>query len=501
MEQEKLPPLFHNWMSIAGGLVALTSLLAIFFLFVITLIKRTTAPYIGVILYLVLPFFLVLGLLIIPAGMYVRWRKEKKGKRLYHKWPKIDLNVKQERNAMLVFILGTAVFALTSSVGVYKTYQFMETVTFCGLTCHKVMDPEYTAFRHSPHARLKCVQCHIGPGAGWYAKSKLSGLYQVYATIANVYPRPIPTPIEHLRPVQADCERCHWPKEFVGSKQKRFDHFLYDKSNTHWVIDMLLKIGGTSPLTAQQAGIHWHMNTAVKVEYIARDKQRQDIPWVRITDMKTGRVTVYRDVNNPLPGKEVLAARPRVMDCIDCHNSPSHNFLSPDHEIDAALAAGMIDRSIPEIKKVAVNAMVKKYRSKADAVRGIAAGITDFYRDRYPRFFDNRRLLIKNAVGATRRAYLNNIFPYMKVRWTVYPDNVGHFISRGCMRCHDGNHKSHDGRIIPNRCDTCHVIILQGKDSSFDKVQRIDLKRGLEFRHPVDIARAWKTGACYDCHT
>jgi nitrate/TMAO reductase-like tetraheme cytochrome c subunit len=499
MEQKKLPPLAYNWISITGALMALTAFLAILFLLIITLFTRTTGAYVGIILYMVLPAFLILGLWIIPVGMYARWRGQKKAKGLYQKWPSIDLNVKQQRNALLVFLIGTAAFVLISAVGVYKAYQYTESVSFCGLTCHRVMDPEYTAFRHSPHARLKCVDCHIGPGAGWYAKSKISGLYQVYATIADVYPRPMPRPIKDLRPVQATCEECHWPNAFVGSRQRRFDHFLYDRSNTHWAVDMLLKTGGARPGTAQQSGIHWHVNESVRVEYIATDRQRQDIPWVRLTDSGTGRVTVYEDVNNPLSEKQVLAATLRAIDCVDCHNSPSHNFRSPDYEIDTALASGRIDRAIPEIKQTAVKTITKDYRSRVEAEKYIAAHITDFYRSRYPAFFHRHRSLIENAVLAARQAYMQNIFPDMRVKWSVYPNNAGHFIFRGCMRCHDGKHKSREGLVISNRCDTCHIIISQGVD--IKKEECLDLSRGIRFRHPVDIGVAWESGACYDCHT
>ncbi|MDA8388409.1 MAG: hypothetical protein M0Z58_07100, partial [Nitrospiraceae bacterium] len=491
--------------SIAGALIAMVALMAIVFIFAITVLTRTRNPYVGIILYLGLPFFFVLGLLIIPVGMYRRWRRLKKGEEFYPKWPSIDLNIKEHRNAAMIFIFGTAFFVLINSVGVYRTYQFMESVSFCGLVCHKVMAPEYTTFKHSPHARLKCVQCHIGPGAGWYTKSKLSGLYQVCAVLANKYPRPIPAPIKNLRPVEIDCDQCHWREHFPGRRGISFVHYLYDKTNTRWVIDMLLNTGAAAPSAARAGGIHWHMSPAVKVEYIARDRQRQDIPWVRFTDRKTGRVTVYQDVTNPLSKKEVAVASPGVMGCIDCHDTPSHIFHSPDRAIDLALAAGLLDPSIPEIKQVAASAMAGKYRSRAEAGKLIETAVTGFYAKRYRAFFLGHGALISNAAAATRRAYMENVFPGMRTDWRAYPDDSGHFIYPGCMRCHDGNHKSADGRVIPNGCETCHVILFQGSGESVEnggarKTQCPGLRRGLPFRHPVDIGGAWKTVPCFDCH-
>ena len=498
MKYKRLPSLAYNRLSVAGALIAMTALLAIVFIFAITLLTRTMNPYVGIILFLVLPVFLVLGALMVPAGMFRRWRRQKRGEEVYHEWPSIDLNVKQERNAAMLFISGGAVFVLLSSVGVYRTYQYTESVPFCGLVCHTVMKPEYTTFKHSPHARLKCVQCHIGPGAGWYTKAKLTGLYQVYAVLANIYPRPIPTPIKSLRPVETDCEQCHWPGAFSGEKMISFVHYLYNRTNTRWAIVLLFNTGGANPAGPLKAGIHWHADPDVKVEYIATDRQRQVIPWVRFADRKTGRIAVYRDVTRPLSKKEVLTAKKRVMDCIGCHNVPSHKFRSPGQAIDAALADGRINASIPEIKRIAVEAMVGGYASGADARRLIPDRITGFYRSRYPAFFRAHGALIENAVAATRRAYRNSIFPEMKAKWSEYPDNLGHFIYRGCMRCHDGNHRSADGGVIPSGCNTCHVILYQG--SSLAPAECPNLSEGVPFRHPVDIGGSWKTVPCYDCH-
>jgi nitrate/TMAO reductase-like tetraheme cytochrome c subunit len=72
----------------------------------------------------------------------------------------------------------------------YSAVNYMDSVSFCGKTCHTVMQPEYTAYQNSPHSRVECVKCHIGPGAGWFVKSKLSGTRQLLAVTFNTYPRP-----------------------------------------------------------------------------------------------------------------------------------------------------------------------------------------------------------------------------------------------------------------------------------------------------------------------
>jgi len=498
MEKRNLPRLAHNVISLIGAVIALSAGLVLAFFLIISLIAHRINPYLGILLYMVLPAILVAGLLLIPAGMYVRWRGlQKKGAIAYHKWPDIDLNKKGHRNAALIFMLGTTAFIVISAVGIYQAYHYTDSVAFCGLTCHTVMHPEYATYQDSPHARVECVACHIGPGVGWYARSKLSGLYQVYATIAGKYPKPIPTPIGNLRPAQETCEQCHWPSQFFGGQQRQFNYYLYDRTNTHWQINMLIKTGGGNPKTSQASGVHWHMNIARKVEYIARDKKRQDIPWVRITDRKTGKVAVYQDISRPLSQDELALAKPRIMDCMDCHNRPSHNLHSPDYAINLAILTGLIDPALPEIKQVAVNAMNKEYRSSALARDSIAGEITSFYRTRYPEVYSQQGRIIGGAIQAIQTAFMKNIFPEMKAKWSDYPDNIGHFIFRGCMRCHDGNHRDSEGSVITNDCRTCHIILSQGIR---ERSEILNLQVGLDFRHPLDIGDAWKGGACYDCH-
>jgi ribosomal protein S27E len=384
-----------------------------------------------------------------------------------------------------------------SAVGSYQTFHYSESVEFCGKTCHEVMKPEYTAYQNSPHARVTCAACHIGKGADWFVKSKFSGAYQVYAVLANVYSRPIPTPLENLRPAQETCEQCHWPEKFFGAQQKRFNHFMFDEENTLWPIDMLIKTGGGDPQTGQAHGIHWHMNIGFGVEYIARDNERQDIPWVRATDHTTGRVTVYQDQDNPLTEEELANAEPRLMDCMDCHNRPSHIYNSPDHAIDMVLLTGQVDRDLPEIKRVAVEAMSGSYENEKEAFQAIATDITEFYQTEHSELYEEKKSTIDATIIAIRRVFSQNIFPEMRVNWKEYPSNLGHFTSVGCMRCHNENLLSDKGLGITSECTTCHTILSQG---SGDMAEVATSEEGLEFVHPEDIDEAWKEMGCYECH-
>jgi hypothetical protein len=460
---------------------------------------RVQNPYAGIFIHMVLPPIALVGLLLVPIGMLRQARiLREKGIAGVQKWPHLDLNRPTHRRGVGLLLIASLLYVALSAVGSYQAYHHTESVAFCGMTCHSVMKPEYTAYQLSSHARVACTACHVGEGASWYAKSKLAGAYQVYATTFDKYPRPIGTPIKNLRPAQETCERCHWPERFYGAQQRQFNHYMYDEENTHWPINMLIKTGGGDPKTGQTAGIHWHMNIGVKVEYIARDARRQDIPWIRVTELATGRVTTYQDQEEPLSEEEIAATTPRIMDCMDCHNRPSHKFNSPDHGVDLALLTGQIPADLPEVKRAAVEAIAADgYETEEQALQAIAATMRDFYDEDYPEVLHDRSSDLQQAILGAQRVFSQSIFPEMKVRWDAYPDNIGHFINPGCFRCHDGNKVSAEGWVINPDCRTCHTILAQG---SGERAQMASSAEGLEFVHPEDIDDEWRETACSECH-
>jgi len=342
-----------------------------------------------------------------------------------------------------------------------------------------VMKPELTAHALGPHARVACAECHIGPGASWFVRSKLSGSYQIYATAFNKYPRPIPTPIRNLRPARETCEQCHWPKQFIGNLDQTFHYYMSDVSNTPYAIRMTIKVGGSNPLRGQVGGIHWHTSVSNRVDYFATDEARQNIPWVRMTDGQ-GVVTIYRTQRFT---NDVSQDQFRTMDCIDCHNRPSHRFMSPDNAINLALSLGQIDRTMPWIKTNVVCALTHPYPNETEAREGIATLLAE----QYPN--DPR---VRDVIPVVQRIYEDNFFPEMKSSWKSYPDNIGHLIWPGCFRCHDGNHKSKDGKVITANCDACHIILSQGSGTELQQLT----PEGQPFQHPGGET----DNTCNECH-
>jgi hypothetical protein len=485
------PSLTDNWISLLGMILAASSFFAAACLIAIDYFRSFKNPYMGILTYIIAPAFLVAGLVLIAAGAW--WERRRRRRRRpgeLPRYPRLDLNVPRQRRAFVVVSVATFLFLILTALGSYRTYEFTESVAFCGTTCHVIMRPEYTAYQESPHARVACVQCHIGPGASWFVKSKLSGAYQVYATIADRYPRPIPAPIKNLRPAQQTCEQCHWPRKFYGAAERVLHHYLPDEQNSPWTVRMLLHIGGGDPSFGPAGGIHWHMNIANRVEYIATDSQRQDIPWVRIVDAR-GRATVYQSTITPLTPAQIA-----VMDCIDCHNRPTHIYNAPVTAVNLAMSTGRIDSTLPFIKRQAVRALTAEYSSAADAQRGIPAALTAFYDSAYRTVTVTRAASLRRAETEVQTIYAHNFFPGMKVDWRVYPDNIGHKNYPGCFRCHDGNHASADGRTITHDCTACHTIIAQGPAQAPLTVS----PAGLDFKHPVDIGGVWRAMLCSDCH-
>lgn len=500
MRKIVFPPSVKNWLSLSGVIIVLTSLFMIIFLFIAGIFIREQAAYLGLITYILLPAVMIIGLLLIPAGMLLKTRRERQGKSVSEtRWPRIDLEEPHHRHAFFIFVIGTGFFLLISAVGSYEAFHYSESTRFCGTLCHTVMEPEHVAHQHSPHARVPCVSCHVGPGVDWYMRSKLSGLYQVYAVLADVYPRPIPTPIKNLRPANAVCEQCHWPQQFYGQKQQMQTHYLPDKENTPWLIGLSLKTGPPQAALGLIEGIHWHINPHIRIDYIATDPGRQQIPWVRYTNLDSGEVRIFRDKNQKAPDEKLQETGIRSMDCIDCHNRPSHRYRPPSQFINTAMAAGSIPASLPEIKKIAVKICTSEYPSAEAALSGINDGIMQFYRLNYPEAFARQNDQVKKAVLGVQREFSKNIFPYMKVRWSAYPDNIGHTYHIGCFRCHNGDHVSENGQTIRKDCTICHDITAQG-------IPKRDLKtaksgESLEFQHPEDIGNEWQETLCSDCHS
>ena len=176
---------------------------------------------------------------------------------------------------------------------------------------------------------------------------------------------------------------------------------------------------------------------------------------MRVKD-RTGAVREY--VVDGVTPDQLSKGERRRMDCMDCHNRPSHQMAATaERAVDIAMASADIP-SLPFVRREAVRVLKATYPTEEAATNAIAKGLLDFYRGTYQAIYMSRRQDVEKAVTGVQQVYRRNVFPEMNVQFGTYPNNVGHIDSLGCFRCHDDNHKAQDGKKISQDCETCHKI-------------------------------------------
>jgi len=496
-EQHKGGGLYRNAVSFFGVYVAIISIFLILFTLLLMFSFKSPSPYIGIFSYMVFPAFFTLGVFIFLYGMRREsLRRRKLGVDEALPYPRLDLNDPKTRKTFSYAIIGGSFLAILLAFISYHAFLYTETVPFCGQLCHTVMQPEYVSYQASPHARVPCVDCHVGKGASWYVKSKISGARQVLAVMMNTYPRPIPTPIENLRPARETCEECHWPAKFFGTQLMQIPHFRYDEQNSPEQISLGIKTGGGSGQLGENAGIHWHMITENKVHFIATDRKEQEIPWIR-SSRQDGTEDVYITTDYKGDPEELASREKREMDCMDCHNRPTHIYEPPDAAVDKAMASYFISRTLPWVKKVVVDALVVDYPSREKAVEGLRTDIATFYRDKYPNVYKSRKADVDKTIDTAINIYDQSVFPDMKVNWKTYATNIGHRNWPGCFRCHDGKHVTKNGKVLTTECTTCHTMPERGPLSPLGAMMPGPSKMKW---HPMDLEGKHGRILCNECH-
>jgi len=415
-------------------------------------------PYLGILTFLILPMIFVVGLILIPIGA-ILWRRKMSrlsGGESMPLMPVFDLNVPKTRHWLLILLAATMINVIILSTATYKGVEVMESVEFCGLACHAVMEPEHTAHQRSPHSRVSCAECHIGPGADWFVKSKMDGAWQLVAVALDIYPRPIPTPLHNLRPARDTCEQCHWPTKFVGDKLSVIKSYEENEENTELTTALLLHVGGEEGTGS--TGIHWHVDPNVGIRYRS-DETREEIYEVELTNAD-GSITNYADRRAPEEGGVW-----RTMDCVDCHNRPSHIYKPAASEIDRVISEGWVDRTLPFVKREALRIVDAEYASHEEARTVISEELVKFYAENYPEVAAESADAIDAAATALGDIYSVNVFPNMNVWWDTYPNHIGHEQSPGCERCHAKKMRTAERVEISSECDNCHVLLAEEEEN------------------------------------
>jgi len=445
-------------LSILGAVLVTTAVGADIMLIVGELFMFESNPYIGIVAYVVFPGIAATGLALIPTGIYLHLRKLHRS----HGVTEIVSRIRRMYVLRLILLLSMFNFVIFAFVG-YRGFHYVESAEFCGLLCHQVMSPEYTAYQYSPHSEIHCVDCHVGSGPGWFIKSKLDGTRQLAGVILDNYNRPIETPIHNLRPAKDVCQVCHSPESYQGSRIKVIERYLSNEANTrtYTVLNLLLGAEGKAWTDTERRGIHWHSSEDHEIRFFSTDHKRQNVTRVELTT-KEGEVRVWTR-----PGAEHAPAHAepetmRVMDCVDCHNRPAHNFRPPDVALDESLATERLDASVPWIRKVSEELLTAGYETSEAAMEGIGR-LPEVYRQRFPNLWFIHADEVRAAVPVLQEMYSASVFPEMKIDWNTYPSHLGHPTahSSGCFRCHDGGLVDPQGSSITNDCTACHFVLAE----------------------------------------
>jgi hypothetical protein len=436
-----------HWLSMLGLFLVITALVS--WLVILPIQGRGGPnPYIGIVVFVVVPILFVAGLLLVPLGIYLARRR-------IHDSLGGEATIEPGvawRRLGLFFGVTALVNALVVSLVTYRAVHQMETVQFCGQTCH-VMTPQAKAHPVSAHARLACVECHVGEGARGWVESKAAGTRQLFEVAFDSYPRPVPSPLAsgRLVPTRETCEHCHNPEQFAPARLRVISRFAEEEANTETQTVLTMMVGGS-----RYGGIHGkHYGPGVEIRFAAADAQREKIPWVEYRNTNTGETRVYKTD----AGGSVSSAPKILMQCVDCHNRPAHTFSPPDRALDAAFAVGMLPTTLPYLKKTGMEALKATYASSEEAARRIPEAIEGYYKQSHPEIYASRAADVQSAARHVAEIYSRNVFPDLKVTWGTYRNDIGHEASPGCFRCHDEQHATSEGKTITMDCAACHEAI------------------------------------------
>jgi len=455
-----------NWIGRLGVILVTSSFIIFLLLEISRLLGFLTNAYIGLVTYLLFPALFVVGLIFIPIG----WRRFQKRTGKSTKELLTERFGDEETRALAggsrVFrtvLLLTALNILFLGGASFQAAHFMDQPNFCGTACHRVMNPEWTTYQVSSHARVACVECHVGEGVGAAVDAKLNGVWQMISVTFNLYEKPIPTPVRNLRPARETCEKCHWPEKFYGRHMKTIVHYETDENSTPLYTTLNLKIDAGRSATS--SGIHWHIAGDNEVRYASVNDERLEMIWVEVREPDG---TYRRYENKKLAGSDAFrSSRVRVFDCVDCHNRATHVYEEAGAAIDRRIRAGLIEPSLPFVKRRALRAIIADYAAYGDPADGIANAIGRYYTEHYPEISRKKAARIDSLITVLQAVYARNIHPGMNITWGSYPSHIGHRSREGCGRCHNAELVDSSGHYIDNDCTLCHSILADGQSEPY----------------------------------
>ncbi len=454
----------NNGLTIVGIVLTSLSAVVIITFMVVELFGELENPYIGLFAYVVMPVLFVLGLILIPTGM---WRRRKNLIRdgatatEQARFPKLDFNDPKIRRAAdhhhrvdrdqrgdlrreLVHRSGEngvrrVLRRILSHGHATRVHRLPTIAPFSGRLRQVSHRSRSLVVREIETRRSQTGLAHrpqFLPPAGWNSRSKLSD------------------------PARETCEQCHWPGKHFGDKLRVVVRHATDEANTPSYTAMLLKTGGGSLDIGRHGGIHWwHIESDNVIRYVPGDERNESVVWVELTTAD-GEVRTYTRDGEELPAD--VASQARTMDCIDCHNRPTHLFSTPPKALDWVLETHPELLRLPYFKKQAKTAIEAEYATHAEGVAAVRDSMLAFYQNEYPELVAENARLVDDGADLASRVYARISFPEMNTNWETHPNHIGHDDFPGCWRCHDDEMATADGEhVIPMDCENCHVFLVE----------------------------------------
>jgi nitrate/TMAO reductase-like tetraheme cytochrome c subunit len=357
--------------------------------------------------------------------------------------------------ALTLLVVGISLTLLAA--GGIVAWEYSNSNAFCTNACHAVHPEEPVAHALSSHARVHCVECHIGRVPTLRAMAlKTEHIHELWGVMFG-YERPVTA--KTLKPARIACETCHWPAVAHDDTLRVKKHYDADATSTETTIRLTMRTGFGAIRDSDAKGIHWHIEHPV--QYAALDLQKQEIPWVQVT-YPDGRTETYTDASVKLAPAELDKLPRRTMDCIDCHKSVGHPFPKPEDAVDAAIFRSQLRKKVPDLKARVMVVMeeLAALDEKGEVGQETIHGLVDEAASRYRR-----------EVGASAPAsetpqfkrvltdiLTRSVFAAPGVTWQTFPNNAAHKDSPGCFRCHDGKHLNEKGQAIRLQCNLCHNL-------------------------------------------
>ncbi|MBN2045805.1 MAG: NapC/NirT family cytochrome c [Anaerolineales bacterium] len=390
-------------------------------------------------------------------------------------------------------LLTVAVF-----IGGSYGWEYTNSPEFCGTACH-TMPPQYSAYLVSPHARVQCVECHIGREAFANQFTRKAGdIRHVVLNITNNYEYPIRA--TNMRPAPETCETCHFPEKFSDDSLQQMTLYSNNQENSAKNLYLIMKTGGGSAREGLGFGIHWHIENPIY--FYAEDELSQQIPYIIVEDIEGSR-TEYIDISADFDPSEIDPQDLQEMDCITCHNRITHRIPEPEVAVSNAVSQGLISADLPYVVRESINLLRDNYPDNAAALQAMNS-LEDFYDQNYPEIYNAQKDEISQAITTLQEIYSLSVFPDQKIDWDSHPDNLGHKDDPGCFRCHDGKHFNQAGEAVRLECNICHSIPVISPANAL--TTDIEVTSGPE--PPNHTLTTWialhgqyKDNSCKACHT